>query len=386
MTKMIIKNGIILHNGKELRGHSLVLEDGKITAIAEGEPSGGQVLDARGGYISAGWIELHSHGIAGEDFMDADPAGVTRALHAYAAHGVTGVYPTTMSAPFAEIRRALEAMEKADRSGGAAFLGAHLEGPYFAPSQRGAQPLEALCTPADGEYKRLLEEYPFIARIDVAPELEGSREMAAYLKERGVLCGIAHTDANADVIEAGEYPIATHLYSGMSGVHREQGYRIAGAVEACLLQDDLYCEAICDGIHLPATLLKLIYKVKGAERMIPVTDSIRGAGLEGTTAFIMGNRATGYEAIIKDGVAWIPDFTAFAGSIATFDRLIRTLVGVGIPLAEAVRMSSETPAGVMGLQNKGSLTPGYDADVTVFDQNIEVLFTIVNGEVVYQKN
>lgn len=383
--KMVIINGTLLHNGQELQGHSLVLEDGKIAAIVEGEPMGERVLDAQGGYISAGWIELHTHGIAGDDFMDADPAGVTRALHAYAAHGVTGVYPTTLSAPFAEIRRALDAMAKADRSGGAAFLGAHLEGPYFAPSQRGAQPLEALCTPADEEYKKLLEEYPFIARMDVAPELEGSEEMAAYLKERGVLCGIAHTDANADVIEAGSYPIATHLYSGMSGVHREQGYRIAGAVEACLLRDDIYCEAICDGIHLPATLLKLIYKVKGVKRMIPVTDSIRGAGLEGATAFTMGSKENGYEAIIKDGVAWIPDFTAFAGSIATYDRLIRTLVGVGIPLADAVRMASETPAKAMGLKKKGRLAPGYDADITVFDENIEILFTVVNGEVVYKR-
>ncbi|MBQ6824333.1 MAG: hypothetical protein IJP27_06755 [Clostridia bacterium] len=215
--KMVIINGTLLHNGQELQGHSLVLEDGKIAAIVEGEPMGERVLDAQGGYISAGWIELHTHGIAGDDFMDADPAGVTRALHAYAAHGVTGVYPTTLSAPFAEIRRALDAMAKADRSGGAAFLGAHLEGPYFAPSQRGAQPLEALCTPADEEYKKLLEEYPFIARMDVAPELEGSEEMAAYLKERGVLCGIAHTDANADVIEAGSYPIATISIRGCRG-------------------------------------------------------------------------------------------------------------------------------------------------------------------------
>ena len=131
--------------------------------------------------------------------------------------------------------------------------------------------------------------------------------------------------------------------------------------------------------------MKLIYKVKGVKRMIPVTDSIRGAGLEGATAFTMGSKENGYEAIIKDGVAWIPDFTAFAGSIATYDRLIRTLVGVGIPLADAVRMASETPAKAMGLKKKGRLAPGYDADITVFDENIEILFTVVNGEVVYKR-
>ena len=322
--------------------------------------------------------------------MDADPAGMVRALQAYARHGVTGVYPTTLSAPFEEIRRSLDAMAtiKDDQSG-AAFLGAHLEGPYFAPAQRGAQPLEALCTPADKEYERLLEKYPFIARIDTAPELAGSTELADYMRARGKVCGIAHTDANAEVIcdaKEGQFPIATHLYSGMSGVHRENGHRIAGAVEACLLRDDIFCEAICDGIHLPKELLKLIYKVKGADKMILVTDSIRGAELPESSTFIMGNRETGYEAFVSEGVAWVPDHTAYAGSVATYDRLIRTAVTIAeIPLTDAVRMATETPARVMGLTNKGRLEPGYDADVTVFDENHTVLYTVVSGRTVYRK-
>lgn len=389
--KTIFTNGIILWNGAELEGYELLIEGDKIVDILDEEYTGdAEVIDVKGAYISPGWIELHTHGIAGEDFMDADPEGMVRALEAYARHGVTSVYPTTLSAPFEEIRRSLEAMATIkDYQGGAAFLGAHLEGPYFAPSQRGAQPQEALCTPADKEYEQLLKDYPFIARIDTAPELAGSAELADYMKANNKICGIAHTDANAEVIcnaKEGQYPIATHLYSGMSGVHRENGHRIAGAVEACLLRDDIFCEAICDGIHLPAELLKLIYKVKGAEKMILVSDSIRGAELPESSTFIMGNRETGYEAFVSEGVAWIPDHTAYAGSVATYDRLIRTAVTVAdIPLVDAVRMATEAPARVMGLANKGRLEPGFDADITIFDKDFSVLYTVVGGKIVHKK-
>lgn len=392
--KTAIINGKILAAEGELRGYVLVFEGGKICDIVSADQintADFSVIDAQGCYISPGWIELHSHGIAGEDFMDADPEANLRAMTAYAEHGVTGVFPTTLSAPFQEIRRAMNALVNTDFSSckGAEFLGVHLEGPYFSREQRGAQPLDALSTPDDLEYVDLIKEYPFIRRIDTAPELNGSTQMAQYLGENGIICGIAHTDADASVIlQADEdlYPIATHLYSGMSGVRRVDGFRRAGAIEACLLRDDIYCEAICDGIHLPPELLKLIYKVKSADRMILVSDSIRGADLPEKTGFVMGNKETGTQALISDGVAWLPDRSAFAGSVAIFDRLVRTAVTQAeIPLIDAVKMSSQTPARVMGLSNKGVLAEGYDADITVFDENINIMLTIVGGKIVYSK-
>lgn len=392
--KTAIINGKILTSDRELQGYALVFEGGKICGIVPAEEintSDFSVIDAQGGYVGAGWIELHSHGIAGVDFMDADPEANLRAMEAYAEHGVTGVFPTTLSAPFPEIRRALDALAHTDFSSckGAELLGIHLEGPYFSREQRGAQPLDALSTPQDLEYVELIKEYPFIRRIDTAPELSGSAHMAQYLREKGVICGIAHTDADATVItqaEEGLYPIATHLYSGMSGVHRVDGFRRAGAVEGCLLRDDIYCEAICDGIHLPPELLKLVYKVKGADKMILVSDSVRGADLPEETGFVMGNKETGTRAISCDGVAWLPDRSAFAGSVATFDRLVRTAVTqADIPLVDAVKMSSLTPARAMGLSDKGALAEGYDADITVFDENINIMLTIVGGKIVYSK-
>lgn len=392
--KTAVVNGTIISPEGELHGYAVVFEDGKICSLVpeqELNPESICTIDVQGNYVSTGWIDLHTHGIDGEDFMDADPEANLRAMSAYARHGVTGVFPTTLSAPFSEIRRALDALANTDFSSnpGARFLGAHLEGPYFSVEQRGAQPEEALCTPDDREYVALLEEYPFIRRIDTAPELPGSAGMAHYLRQHGVVCGIAHTDADASIIldaDEGIYPIATHLYSGMSTVRRVNGFRRAGAVEACLLRNDIFCESICDGIHLPSELLKLIYKVKGTDGMVLVSDSIRGAGLQEKTEFVMGNKKTGTKAVISDGVAWLPDRSAYAGSVATFDRLIRTAVTrAEIPLADAVKMSTETPAKVMGLSEKGVLAPGYDADITVFDEEINVLLTIVGGTIVYNE-
>ena len=152
------------------------------------------------------------------------------------------------------------------------------------------------------------------------------------------------------------------------------------------MRDEIFCETSCDGIHLPPELLKLIYKVKGAERMILVSDSIRGADMPDESSFIMGNKESGTEAIISDGVAWQPDRSSFAGSIATFDRLVRTAVTqADIPLADAVKMSTETPAKAMGLTEKGVLAPGYDADITVFDESINIMLTIVGGAIVYSE-
>ncbi len=391
--KTAIVNGRVICSEGELKGYCLLIDNDKIYDILPEDAintADFAVIDADGCYVSAGWIDLHTHGIAGEDFMDADPDGNLRAMTAYARHGVTGVFPTTLSAPFSDIRQALDALGNTDFSTckGAKFLGVHLEGPYFSAEQRGAQPLDALSTPDDLEYVDLIKKYPFIRRIDTAPELSGSAKMAGYLRERGVKCGIAHTNADATVIlqeDEGTYSIATHLYSGMSGVHRADGYRRAGAVEACLLRDDMFCEAICDGIHLPPELLRLIYKVKGAQRMVLVSDSIRGADLPEEASFIMGNKHKGTEAIISDGVAWQPDRSCFAGSVATFDRLVRTAVNLAhIPLEDAIKMSTETPAKAMGLTKKGVLAPGYDADITVFDENINVKLTIVGGTVVYR--
>jgi N-acetylglucosamine-6-phosphate deacetylase len=205
----------------------------------------------------------------------------------------------------------------------------------------------------------------------------------------GILPALAHTDATYDEVikgfEAG-FTLATHLYSGMSIVSRRNAYRYAGAVESAFLIDDMFVEVIADGRHLPAPLLKLIYKIKGADRIALITDAMRSAGMpEGES--ILGSKKNGLHVIIEDGVAKLPDRSSFAGSVATTDRLVRTMITeAGISLPDAVRMMTHTPAVILNMQDrKGSLVEGKDADIVIFDNNINVSFTIVGGNIIYQK-
>jgi N-acetylglucosamine-6-phosphate deacetylase len=201
---------------------------------------------------------------------------------------------------------------------------------------------------------------------------------------------MAHTDAiYEEALKAFEngYSLITHLYSGMSGVMRRNAYRYAGVIESAYIIDEMNVEIIADGSHLPASLLKLIYKIKGPGRIALVTDAMRGAGMPDGES-IIGSLKRGMKVIIEDGVAKLPDRTAFAGSVATTDRLVRNMINLaGAPLIEAVRMATSTPASIMGLSDKkGSLIEGKDADIVIFDNNITIDTTIVKGKVVYSRN
>ena len=200
---------------------------------------------------------------------------------------------------------------------------------------------------------------------------------------------MAHTDAiYEEVLEAFEngFTLATHLYSAMSGVTRRNAFRYAGVIESAFLLDEMDVEIIADGVHLPAPLLKLVYKIKGADRIALITDAMRAAGMpEGES--ILGSQKNGLKVIVEDGVAKLPDRTAFAGSVATTDRLVRTIIQMAdVPLIDAVRMITSTPARIMKVADKkGSLTVGRDADIVLFDEGITIKLVVVKGQVVYGK-
>ena len=173
----------------------------------------------------------------------------------------------------------------------------------------------------------------------------------------------------------------------MSGVTRRNAFRFAGVIESAYLLDDMDVEIIADGVHLPAPLLKLIYKIKGPDRIALITDAMRAADMpEGES--VLGSFKNGLKVIVEDGVAKLPDRTSFAGSVATADRLVRTmLIMAEVPLVETIQMITETPARIMKVSDrKGSLTKGKDADVVIFNDQIEVQKTFVKGRLVYQKN
>lgn len=377
------------------RDASVVVEDGKIAAIgpgAEGEAFEGQVIDAKGQYLSPGFIDIHSHGGGGCDFMDGTEEAFITACTTHAQYGTTAILPTTLAGADEELRHTFQVFANARKRiyPGAKMLGLHLEGPYFSWEYRGAQDERYLKNPTPEDYTRIYEwSQGSIVRWSAAPELPGAEEFGRFLRENGILGSIAHTAATYDDVlkayENGFYMI-THLYSGMSTIVREKGFRIPGVVESAYLIDGLKAELIADGCHLPPALLRLAYKGKGTENLVLVTDSMRGAGMEEGPS-ILGSLKNGQPAIIRDGVAYLPDFSAFAGSVCTADRLVRTMYKeVGIPLCEVIQMMTRNPARAIGVDaHKGCLAVGMDADIVLFDEDIRVHLTMVEGTIVYSR-
>ena len=388
-----ITNGKIITPYRIIPQGTILVNEGVITAVSENhiKENGAVEIDARGKYVSPGFIDLHVHGGGGHDFMDSSEKAFLKVAEKHAEHGTTSMYPTTIAGDMEELMGILSLYEKASKNNtkGSQFLGMHLEGPYFAKSQAGAQNPIYIKNPDSKEYKKVIDRFPFIKRWSSAPELEGGMEFGKYMISQGILPAIAHTDAiYEDTLKAFEngYSLVTHLYSGMSGVTRRNAYRYAGVVEAAYIIDEMNVEIIADGIHLPSSLLKLIYKIKGPSRTALITDAMRHAGLPDGES-ILGSLTKGMKVIVEDGVAKLLDRTAFAGSVATADRLVRNMINLaGAPLIEAVQMATSTPASIMGIsERKGSLNPGKDADILIFDENIQIDTTIISGKVVYSK-
>jgi len=389
--KIKIINGKVITPGGILEGGVVVVGEGVIRSVGGEEVSarGAKVIDAEGRYVSPGFIDLHIHGGGGFDFMDGHESAFLAIADMHARYGTTAMLPTTLTASKEELLHTLDVYERVlpKNLSGSQFLGMHLEGPYFAMSQRGAQEPRYIRDPDPAEYMEVLEKAHLIRRWSAAPELPGALEFARAVREKGILVSMAHTDALYEEAVKGfehGYTLATHFYSAMSTVIRRDGFRCAGVVEAGYLIDEMDVEIIADGRHLPPPLLQLVYKIKGAGRTALITDAMRAAGMpEGKS--ILGNIQRGMEVIVEDGVAKLPDRTSFAGSVATADRLVRTMVQEAhIPLTEVVRMISATPAAILGLSaSKGSLEQGKDADIVLFDEDIRIHSTIIKGELVY---
>ncbi len=388
-----IYNGRIITPYRIISHGTVVVKGETIIEVKEGDidvPDAIEI-DAFGKYISPGFIDLHVHGGGGHDFMDGSEAAFLNIAETHCRYGTTSMSPTTLTSEKEGLLQTLELYELANQSNkkGAQFLGMHLEGPYFAMNQRGAQDPRYIRDPDPLEYKDILSKSNSITRWSAAPELKGAIAFGRYLKSKGILAALAHTDAiYEEALEAFEngYTLATHLYSGMSGVTRRNAYRYAGVIESAFIIDEMDVEIIADGVHLPAPLLKLVYKIKGADRIALITDAMRAAGMPPGES-ILGNINSGLKVIVEDGVAKLPDRSSFAGSVATADRLVRTMIELAdVPLIDAIRMITSTPARIMGVANKkGSLLAGKDADIIIFDQNINIGMTLVKGRIVYDR-
>ena len=392
MDRVKIINATLITPYRLIRNACIAYENGIIKYAGKDVHSVGEykTIDAEGLYVSPGFIDIHTHGGGGHDFMDGTVEAFTGAATKHAEHGTTAMVPTTLTSTLDELKNTLRIFKEAKtkKYNGAELLGLHLEGPYFSIAQKGAQDPRYIKNPVTEEYLRILSWSDDIIRWSAAPELEGGMEFGRCLRKRGILASIAHSDAiSSQVEEAFEngYTHVTHLYSAMSGVRRINAYRYGGIIESAYLIDGMTVEIIADGIHLPSELLKLVYKIKGASRTALVTDSMRAAGMpEGVS--ILGGLKDGQKVLVEEDVAKLPDRSAFAGSTATADRLVRNMVRLAdVPLLDAVKMMTSTPASIIGIAGrKGTLTPGMDADLVIFDDNIDIRRTIVGGRLVGQ--
>lgn len=379
-----ISNGRIVTENEVLNGKSIYIEDGVITHITDSDLPYDTQIDADGAYVSAGFIDLHVHGALDGDFADGDKNAVINAANYHCKHGTTTICPTTLSASYEAIDTALKAVKAAVATDEFLpnFAGVHLEGPYFSKNQSGAQNPEFITPPVKKDYQRLLKEYgDIISRWSFAPELKGTLEFLEALKQNDVVPSIAHSDAKyEDVLSVYQNgcKLITHFYSCISTITREKGFRKLGITECGYLFDDIVVEAIADGCHVPRDLFKMLYKIKGVDNICLVTDSMRCCGIDAEVSSIGGVPCK-----IKNGVACLMDESAFAGSIATTDRLVRFCVKeVGFDICDAVKMITVNPAKVMKLNNKGKIACGYDADIVIFDDDINIKKVIVAGKII----
>lgn len=386
--RTIFQNAVVLTPFRRVAG-AVAVEDGRIAQVAPAIPArdGDDVIDARGRYLAPGFIDLHTHGAGGHDFMDGSVEAVVEACRTHLRHGTTALLPTTLSAPDEELFANLANIDRAARlrEGMPEILGAHLEGPYFSPEQNAAQDRRYIKAPDPAEYERILANCPSIRIWSVAPELPGALEMGCWMRAHGVIGSIGHTNAVFEDVELAVengYSMITHFFNGMSRLTRRDAKMYIGVAESGLYFDDLTAEIIADGCHLPPNLLKLIYKAKGPDRICLVTDSMRAAGTDASES-ILGSLKNGQRVIIEGGVAYMPGKTSFGGSVATADRLVRTMYHQAeVPLTEAVRMMTVTPARMLGVEHRiGSIAPGMDADILLFDEDIAVSLVMIKGKV-----
>lgn len=381
MFKQII-NGRILTPQGWLEGGSVIVEDGKIAEVSNNNFAieGAEIIDAKGCDIVPGGIEMHVHGGGGRDFMEGEEEAFRVAVDAHMQYGTTSIFPTLSSSTVPMIEKACETCTKLMAEPNSPILGLHLEGPYFNPKQAGAQIPEWIKAPVKEEYEYLLEKWPCLKRWDEAPELEGSHEFIKCCCKHGVLPSIGHTRAKYDEVAAANelgMTHATHFYNAMPVVYKNREFKETGTVESIFALENMTVEMIADGIHVPPVMLRMIYQIKGVERTALVTDALACAASKDDTAFDP-------RVVLEDGVCKLADRSALAGSIATMDRLVRTCVQqAGIPMEDACRMISETPAKIMGVYDrKGSLEKGKDADIIFFDKAQELTFVMQMGRIV----
>lgn len=348
-----------IYKNLDLNGEivDIVSENGKITKIGKTDLEG---IDFSGCTVKAGLVEIHSHGAAGVDTMDAEFETLSRFQ---AEHGVTAFYPTTMTESYESIKKVCDT--DIENVSGAKILGFHLEGPYISPKYKGAQYEKYIKSPSTEEFKT----FKNAKLVTVAPDTENAIE---FIKNCDAKVCIGHSDANYDLaLEAMKNgaECLTHTFNAMPPLH----HRNPGIVGAAF-DENIYVQVICDGTHIHPSVIRILYKLFGSDRMILISDSMRATGLSDGT-YDLG----GQDVFVENGVARLKDGT-IAGSTSTLFDCVKCAIKFGIPEDEAYKMASETPSRFMGI-NKGVIKEGYDCDLVILSPDGEIKATVIEGEI-----
>lgn len=373
-----------------LCGAKVVCSNGKIETIIPDAVADHTQLP----YIAPGYIDIHNHGGMGHDYMEATPEAFDTIRHHLTRHGVTTTQPTTVSAPLEQLRDFFAAYRRYQAQADermCRFSGIHIEGPYIAPAAKGAHQLDTLLAPEKDGFDWLLENSDIIGEVTVAPELPGMPHMIRALTNAGIVVSGGHDAAEPEDIEAAAdsgMSHCTHIYCAMSTLHKTNGQRYHGLCEYAMTHDDLTAEMIADNHHVPPLLARMIYKAKGADKVCLVSDAIAPAGLpESDELYSLGTGEDCTKVRVEDGVAMVEDRSCYAGSVQALDQMVRNMVfDCDIPLTDAVRMATLTPATVIGIDGHcGSIAVGKRADLCVLDSRLNVLKTVIGGKTVFEK-
>lgn len=372
------KNASVVFPDK-IREAVVVTDNGKIIDICQRFDVGDAdtVVDCEGLYLAPGFVDIHVHGGGNKSAMSNNPEDIIAMAEAHFKHGTTSIVPTTLTSPIPRLKEAILSVKDAsEKSKAANILGVHLEGPYISVKYKGAQSEQDILTPDENPPEELLDLWDKILIMGAAPECSGVLELGEKLRDRGIVASVAHSAASYEQVEEAVkhgFSDVTHLYNACSSCFKTGLFRSAGVVEAALYMDELTTQVIGDLRHLPQGLLKLIYKCKGDEKMYLITDGLEfsASDIKENTVYTQEN---GMDVIYEDGVMKLADRSALAGSAATLSDCVRNMYKcIGIPLYSAVKMASLTPATVVGFGNvKGKLQKGYDADLILFDEDINI--------------
>ena len=386
-------HGHLILPDRILPGAVIQCKNGRIAGILEGngQSEEGESLP----YILPGLVDIHNHGALNHDYMEATDEAFDAIATYLTEHGITAAQCTTVSAPQRQIEELLSFYRKrqtrqkdADRA--CRFYGIHIEGPYISQQNRGAHQAAYLRTPEDG-YQWILDNADIIGEITMAPELPGIGQMIADLKSAGIVVAGGHDDADPLHIEEAirrGMTHGTHLYCAMSTLHKSGSRRFCGLCEYALIDERMTTEIIADTHHIPSMLAKMVYQYKGAEKLCLVSDAISPSGMpERNGLYSLGSGEDSTKVYVEDNVAIVEGQERYGGSVQALDQMIRNVVQQSdVPLVDAVRMASLTPAEVVGIDGEcGSLTTGKRADLCFMDQKLNVIKTMIGGRVAYQR-